>query len=64
MMKKNFFFTLKSLFDLKIFKYPNISRIQGNQTMKFGQLIEYDMGNTLALKQWNNNLAFILPSFQ
>ena len=51
MMKKNFFFTLKSLFDLKIFKYPNISRIQGNQTMKFGQLIEYDMGNTLALKQ-------------
>ena len=32
--------------------------------MKFGQLIEYDMGNILALKQWNNNLAFILPSFQ
>ena len=51
MMKKDFFFTLKSLFVLKIFKYPNISRIQDNQTMKFGQLIEYDMGNILALKQ-------------
>ena len=24
---------------------PNISRSKGNQTMKFGQLIEYIMGN-------------------
>ena len=24
---------------------PNISRIQGNQAMKFGQLIEYNMRN-------------------
>ena len=24
---------------------PNISRIKGNQTMKFGQLIEYGMRN-------------------
>ena len=24
---------------------PNISRSKGNQTMKFGQLIEYDMSN-------------------
>ena len=25
--------------------FPNISRIKGNQTMKFGQLIEYNKGN-------------------
>ena len=25
---------------------PNISRIKGNQTVKFGQLIEYDIRNT------------------
>ena len=25
---------------------PNVSRIRGNQTMKFGQLIEYDLRNT------------------
>ena len=24
---------------------PNISRSKGDQTMKFGQLIEYNMGN-------------------
>ena len=24
---------------------PNISRSKGNQAMKFGQLIEYNMGN-------------------
>ena len=24
---------------------PNISRIKGNQTMKFGQLIEYNLRN-------------------
>ena len=29
---------------------PNISRIKGNQTMKFGQLIEYDMRNTFLEK--------------
>ena len=28
----------------------NISRIKGNQTMKFGQLIEYDMRNTFLEK--------------
>ena len=25
---------------------PNILRSRGNQTMKFGQLIEYNMGNS------------------
>ena len=31
---------------------PNISRIKGNQTMKFGQLIEYDMRNTFLEKSY------------
>ena len=26
---------------------PNISRSRGNQTKKFGQLIEYSMGNII-----------------
>ena len=30
----------------------NISRIKGNQTMKFGQLIEYDMGNIFLEKSY------------
>ena len=76
MMKNVFYFTLKILFVLKIFKFSpenglikkirlipkfmtsrhgkrriaihillNILRYKGNQTMKFGQLIEYDMRN-------------------
>ena len=31
---------------------PNISRIKGNQTMKFGQLIEYDMRNSFLEKSY------------
>ena len=31
---------------------PNISRIKENQTMKFGQLIEYDMRNTFLEKSY------------
>ena len=50
MMKNPFYFTLKTLFVLKIFRkqtisvdiLPNISRRKGNQTTKFGQLIEYN----------------------
>ena len=82
MMKIFFYFILKALFALEIFKYlfwlfghvgkqldknakvnfkirdvtswvtttaihilPGISKIKGNQTMEFGQLIEYNMGN-------------------
>ena len=30
----------------------NIARIKGNQTMKFGQLIEYDMKNTFLVKSY------------
>ena len=29
---------------------PNISQSEGNQTMKFGQLIEYKKGNTFLQK--------------
>ena len=84
MMKNAFYFTLKALVVLKIFKFlsqlfdhveknglirkirlifkfmtsqsgkqaitihilPNISKIKGNQTMKFGQLIECNMRNS------------------
>ena len=31
---------------------PNISKIKGNQTMKFGQLIEYDMRNIFLEKSY------------
>ena len=31
---------------------PNISRIKGNQTMTFGQLIEYGMRNTFLEKSF------------
>ena len=41
MMKNAFYFTWKSL----IFIFPNISISKGNQTIKFGQLIEYNIGN-------------------
>ena len=30
---------------ISIHTLPNISRIKGTQTMKFGQLIEHDMRN-------------------
>ena len=71
MMKNAFYFILKSLFVLEIFKFlswllghvekttwlersgylkyihilPNISRSKDNQTMQFGQLIEYHKRN-------------------
>ena len=31
---------------------PNISRIKGNQTMKFGHLIEYNMRNIFLQKSY------------
>ena len=88
-MKNAFYFTLKGLFVLKIFKFlssifgyvekqlglkdkihfkiydvttwetnnwntylPFIWRIKGNQTMKFGQLLEYEMRNTFLEKSY------------
>ena len=37
---------------IAIHTLPNISRIKGNQTMKFGQLIQYDMRNTFLEKSF------------
>ena len=35
-----------------IHKLPNISRVEGNQTMKFGQLIECNMRNIFLEKSY------------
>ena len=35
---------------IAIYVLPNISQSKGNQTIKFGQLIEYNMRNTLLQK--------------
>ena len=55
MMKNAFYFTLKTLIVLKIFKFciefsvmsknglTNISKSKDNQAMKFGQLIEHNI---------------------
>ena len=37
---------------IAIHTLPNISRIKVNQTMKFGQLTEYDMRNTFLEKSY------------
>ena len=37
---------------IAIHTLPNISRIKGNQTMKFGQLTEYDMKNNFLEKSY------------
>ena len=43
---------------------PNISRSKGNQTMKFGQLIEYNLGNILLEKSYTEcSEETILRSF-
>ena len=33
---------------------PNISRSKGNQTMKFGQLVDYNMRNNFPEKSYSN----------
>ena len=40
---------------------PNISRSKGNQTMKLGQLIEYNMGNILLEKSHTKCGAETIP---
>ena len=37
---------------IAIYILSNISRTTGNQTMKFGQLIEYNMGNIFLEKSY------------
>ena len=40
---------------------PNISRTKGNQTMKFGQLIEYNMKNIFLEKSYTKCLGETIP---
>ena len=40
---------------------PNISSSKGNQTMKFGQLIEYNMRNIFLEKSAQNVVEKLVP---
>ena len=40
---------------------PNMSRSKGNQTMKFGQLIEYKMRNIFREKSYTNRWVKTIP---
>ena len=40
---------------------PNISRSKGNQTMKFGELIEYNMRNIFLEKSYTKCGAEAIP---
>ena len=76
-MKNAFYFTLKAVFVLKMFVkiydvtswlknnsihiLPNISRSKGNQTMKFDQLIEYNMRNIFVEKSYTKCAGEIIP---
>ena len=40
---------------------PNISRSKGNQAMKFGQLIEYNMRNISVEKSYTKYAGEIFP---
>ena len=40
---------------------PNISRSKGNQTMKFGQLIEYNMRNIFVEKSYAKCAGETIP---
>ena len=42
---------------------PNISRSKGNQTMKFGQLVEYKVKNTFLQKSCKNEPGRLVPDF-
>ena len=76
-MKNAFYFTLKAVFVLKMFVkiydvtswlknnsihiLPNILRSKGNQTMKFDQLIEYNMRNIFVEKSYTKCAGEIIP---
>ena len=40
---------------------PNMSRSKGNQTMKFGQLIEYNMRNIFLKNHAQNVMEKLVP---
>ena len=46
---------------IAIYTLPNISRIKGNQTMKFGQLIKYDMRNISIEKLYTKCCGETIP---
>ena len=63
MMKNAFYFTLKTIFVPKIHILPNISQSKNNQTMKFGQVIEYKW-ETFFLKNHTQNVTEkLVPDF-
>ena len=41
--------------------FPNISRSKGNQTMKFGQLIEYNIRNIFVEKSYTKCARETIP---
>ena len=41
--------------------FPNISQNKGNQTIKFGQLIEYNKRNIFLQKLWKNEARRLVP---
>ena len=47
---------------IAIYILPNISRTKDNQTMKFGQLIEYNMGNTFLKNSYTMYGGETIPS--
>ena len=52
----NFIKSQPDLQTIRIHILPNISRSKGNQTMKFGQLMEYNMRNIFLLKNHTQNV--------
>ena len=46
---------------IAIHAFPNISRSKSNQTMKFGQLIEYNMGNIFIEKSYKKRTGKTIP---
>ena len=56
----NKIFTLNQAF-ITLHMLPNISRSTGNQTMKFGQLIEYNLRNIFVEKSYTKCAAETIP---
>ena len=46
---------------ISIHMLPNISRIKGNQTKKFGQLIEYNMRTFFLKNHTQNGMEKLFP---
>ena len=44
-----------------VYILPNISRSKGHQTIKFGQLIEYNMRNIFLGKSYTNVMQKLFP---